>query len=136
MHATDLNELMSPADVTLLRSLLDALQKDVALHTRLDEFVVTHCEAFASYGTSSEHQLVWTQLHAEYSAIFERAIDSVLSSSGRPAWELFGFVQAALGADPRARSFVSAILGWTDYTSFCELMHSRATANHELDMYE
>ena len=122
MSAENLETLMEPTDVKLLRQLLEALQRDEALHARLHTFVSTHCAAFASYGTASEHQLEWTALHAEYSQMFEQAIESVLSSSGRPAWELFGLVQAALGSDPRARSFVSALLGWTDYTSFCELM--------------
>lgn len=125
MGAENLDALMQPTDVKLLRALLEALQRDEALHARLNEFVSTHCAAFASYGTASEHQLEWTALHAEYSQMFEQAIESVLRSSGRPAWELFGFVQAALGSDPRARSFVSALLGWTDYTSFCELMQMR-----------
>lgn len=122
MNAEHLADLMEPTDVKLLRQLLEALTRDEAMHARLNEFVSTHRAAFASYGTASEHQLEWTALHEQYSQMFEQAIESVLSSSGRPAWELFGFVKAALGSDPRARSFVSAILGWTDYTAFCELM--------------
>jgi hypothetical protein len=31
----------------------------------------------------------------------------VLSSTGRPAWELFGMLQSAFGTDPRARPLVS-----------------------------
>ena len=136
MQAAKLDDLLAPDDASLLRSLLGALQQDGKLHERLDAFVSKHADAFASYGTASEHALEWTALHQEYSQIFEAAIDSALSPSGRPAWELFGVVQAALGKDPRARSFVSQLLGWTDYTSFCELMHSRATAQHELELYE
>ena len=30
--------------------------------------------------------------------------------------------QAAMGSDPRAANFVAALLSWTDYTAFCELM--------------
>lgn len=51
----------------------------------------------------------------------------MLSSTGRPAWELFGMLQSALGTDPRARPLVSVMLSWTDYTAFCELLHARAT---------
>ena len=34
--------------------------------------------------------------------MIEASVDEVLSSTGRPAWELFGVLQSALGTDPRA----------------------------------
>ena len=48
-----------------------------------------------------------TSLHEEYAKIIEASVDKVLSSTGRPAWELFGMLQSALGTDPRARPLVS-----------------------------
>lgn len=39
--------------------------------------------------------------------MIEASVDEVLSSTGRPAWELFGVLQSALGTDPRARPLVS-----------------------------
>ena len=48
-----------------------------------------------------------TSLHEEYAKIIEASVDEVLSSTGRPAWELFGVLQSALGTDPRARPLVS-----------------------------
>ena len=39
--------------------------------------------------------------------MIEASVDEVLSSTGRPAWELFGVLQSALGTDPRVRPLVS-----------------------------
>ena len=145
MQATDLDELMSPADVAVLRGLLKAVQQDTSLHERLDAFIATHCHELVSYsvGEHCEHKLEWvklslerpsvthrhtpggaspcgdrrhrcrracrpqTSLHEEYAKIIEASVDEVLSSTGRPAWELFGMLQSALGTDPRARPLVS-----------------------------
>ena len=145
MQATDLDELMSPADVAILRGLLKAVQQDTSLHERLDAFIATHCHELVSYSASEhcEHKLEWvrlslerpsvthrhtpggaspcgdrrhrcrracrpqTSLHEEYAKIIEASVDEVLSSTGRPAWELFGMLQSALGTDPRARPLVS-----------------------------
>ena len=61
MQATDLNELMLPADVNVLRGLLKAVQQDTSLHERLDAFIDTHCHEFVSYSASEdcEHKLEW-----------------------------------------------------------------------------
>ena len=140
MQATDLDELMSPADIAVLRGLLKAVQQDTSLHERLDAFIDTHCHEFVSYSASEhcEHKLEWvsclsnapcpsggaspcgdqchrcrrayrsqTSLHEEYAKMIEASVDEVLSSTGRPAWELFGVLQSALSTDPRARPLVS-----------------------------
>lgn len=61
MQATDLDELMSPADVAVLRGLLKAVQQDTSLHERLDAFIATHCHELVSYSASElcEHKLEW-----------------------------------------------------------------------------
>ena len=61
MQATDLDELMSPADIAVLRGLLKAVQQDTSLHERLDAFIDTHCHEFVSYSASDhcEHKLEW-----------------------------------------------------------------------------
>jgi hypothetical protein len=122
MQASNLDDLMTPTDVAVLRGLLAAVQADTSLHRRLDAFVDAHCQSFALYSADCEHDLSWTALHEEYAAIISEAVDKALSSSGRPAWEFFGLLQSALGSDPRAQSFVRIMLGWTEYAAFCELM--------------
>ena len=61
MQATDLDELMSPADIAVLRGLLKAVQQDTSLHERLDAFIDAHCHEFVSYSASEhcEHKLEW-----------------------------------------------------------------------------
>ena len=61
MQATDLDELMSPADIAVLRGLLKAVQQDTSLNERLDAFIDTHCHEFVSYSASEhcEHKLEW-----------------------------------------------------------------------------
>ena len=67
MQATDLDELMSPADVAVLRGLLKAVQQDTSLHERLDAFIATHCHELVSYsaGEHCEHKLEWVRLSIE-----------------------------------------------------------------------
>ena len=126
MQASNLDDLMTPTDVAVLRGLLAAVQADTSLHRRLDAFVDAHCQSFALYSADCEHDLSWTALHEEYAAIISEAVDKALSSSGRPAWEFFGLLQSALGSDPRAQNFVRIMLGWTEYAAFCELMRPAA----------
>ena len=68
MHATNLDELMSPADVAVLRGLLETVQQDTSLHVRLHSFIGTHCHEFASYSASEdcEHKLEWVRLCIEH----------------------------------------------------------------------
>ena len=124
MQARNLDDLLAPADVAVLRELLEAVQQDASLHQRLDAFVNAHCGRFASYQAEAEQDLSWTQLHEEYSVIVSEAVESALSATGRPAWEFFGLLQGALGADSRAQQFVRVMLGWTEYESFCQLMRA------------
>ena len=93
LMAPDLDALLQPQDATLLRELLNALQGNQELRAKLGAFTNEHCRAFASYSPDAEHALEWSALHAHYSAIFDGAVEAVLRTSGRPAWEVFGVVQ-------------------------------------------
>ena len=61
MQATNLDELMLPADVAVLRGLLKAVQQDTSLHERLGAFIDTHCHEFVPNSASEhcEHKLEW-----------------------------------------------------------------------------
>lgn len=74
MQATDLDELMSPADVAVLRGLLKAVQQDTSLHERLDAFIATHCHELVSYSASEhcEHKLEWVRLSLKRPSVTHR----------------------------------------------------------------
>jgi hypothetical protein len=74
MQATNLDELMSPADVAILRGLLKAVQQDTSLHERLDAFIGTHCHELVSYSASEhcEHKLEWVRLSIERATVTHR----------------------------------------------------------------
>lgn len=87
-----------------------------------DVFVDDHSEKFGSYsGTDGEQELEWGTLHAEYVALVERSLESVLANGRSTAEDLYALLEAQRDS-ARGQRFLDKFLSMGDYHTFCAMM--------------
>mmetsp|Transcript_7195 Transcript_7195/g.18779 ORF Transcript_7195/g.18779 Transcript_7195/m.18779 type:complete len:223 (+) Transcript_7195:21-689(+) len=117
------------------RLLTDALSQVFAKLDHSDEvrrFISARCAQFVEFSQEGEHSLDWTQIHAEYCTLVERAIDLELQCLGCP--EDAVLEHAAHGGSDAAAHLLTRLLAKTDYMYFCEMMHAEAHAQSDDDV--
>ena len=110
---------MDVGSAELLRAVLQALHDD----ERLDEFVDDHSEKFHDYDADGEQSLEWGSLHAEYVALVETSLETVLASGRGSAEDLYALLEAH-GNSSRGKRFLEKFLSMGDYDTFCTMMRT------------
>ena len=101
--------------------------KDEGLEVVFDDFVNEHAAAFANDAETREegHSFEFTELHAEYLRLFEKATERVLEVAGGTREQFAAECRAALRGGTRPdgeRWFLDACLAALDYEAFYETM--------------
>ena len=110
------DRLLADALARVLESLREA--------TYVREFTDLHCGAFFHYLPDGEHTLEWTDMHADYSTLVERAISTELQVLGCSEEALLE--TAASKHYSLADKLLTQLLAMTDYEQFCAMMHEHS----------
>lgn len=99
------------------------------LTDQITEWARKHCQTFTSKG-DAEQPLEHTTLYNDYCALFEKLVESFLTSNNMSITEFYSELQEEQGLCERGGSmkglnttFGSVLLSATDFFDFCQMMY-------------
>jgi hypothetical protein len=117
-------DVLAPRHEQILRAAEEFLWSD-ELQEEFDDFYEHHRIAFAdARGADGEHRLEWSEIHAEFRALYEERLEAFLSAQGFEMGEFTSACEDALN-DPNwahCKNLVEAVLAMGEYEYFINLM--------------
>ena len=109
------------------RLLTDALTSVLKRLGEVNSFIDAHAASFADYHADCEHRFEWADIHYEYCAMVEDALQMELLVLGCTEDALFEHAARAVD-DPVADELLTRLCSKTDYLRFVEMMHEEHCA--------
>ena len=117
-------DVLAPRHEQILRAAEEFLWSD-ELQEEFDDFCEHHRIAFSdARGADGEHRLEWSEIHAEFRALYEERLEAFLSAQGFEMGEFTSACEDALN-DPNwahCKNLVEAVLAMGEYEYFINLM--------------